>query len=284
MTAKRKLPVWAFIMVGVLAGIVLAVVVYTSMVYVSTDDAFIDGNIIPISSKIAAHVLRVPADDNQSVKAGDVLVELDQRDHDVRVSIAAAELEAARAEDEQSKQDLVRSEKLSASGEISQQLMDRAVLRARTAAAKTAASTAALHQAELNLSYARIESPTEGHVARKSVEAGAYVQTGQALLAVVSDKKWVTANFKETELTRIRPGMKVSVKIDAYPGKSWPAHVDSIQRGTGARFSLFPPENAAGNFVKVVQRIPVKILFDDPPDERYPLAIGMSVVPEVRVR
>ena len=143
---------------------------------------------------------------------------------------------------------------------------------------------ATLRKAALDLSYTKISSPTAGHVARKSVEVGAFVQPGQALLAVVSDKKWVEANFKETDLTRMRAGQKVTVTVDAYPGKVWAAHVDSIQRGTGSRFSLFPPENAAGNYVKVVQRVPVKIVFDEAMDERYPLSVGMSVVPDVKVR
>src|SRR5439155_6121595 len=117
-----------------------------------------------------------------------------------------------------------------------------------------------------------------------SVEPGAYVQTGQVLLALVPTQVWVVANFKETQLRHMRPGQEATVKIDAYPGHEFQAHVDSIQRGTGSRFSLLPPENATGNFVKVVQRIPVKIAFDTAPAPDYPLSPGMSVVPVVRVQ
>jgi len=110
------------------------------------------------------------------------------------------------------------------------------------------------------------------------------IQIGQPLMAIVSDEKWVVANFKETQLTHMRAGQKAEIKIDTYPGKTFKGHVDSIQRGTGSTFSMFPPENATGNFVKVVQRVPVKIVFDEQPDEKKPLGVGMSVIPEVKVR
>lgn len=118
----------------------------------------------------------------------------------------------------------------------------------------------------------------------KTVEAGTYVQVGQALMAVVPAKLWVVANFKETQLAYMSPGKPAEIRVDAYPDKIFKGHVDSIQAGSGARFSLLPPENATGNFVKVVQRVPVKIILDNPPDSRYALGPGMSVVPKVKVR
>lgn len=144
---------------------------------------------------------------------------------------------------------------------------------------------AGVEQARLNLSYTKVYAPVSGHVTRKSVEPGAFVQVGQALLAVVEPELWVVANFKETQLTRMRPGQPVEVEVDTYPGTKFSAHVQSIQRGAGARFSLLPPENATGNYVKVVQRVPVKIVFDDPSQlEAFTLGPGMSVVPTVDVR
>jgi len=110
------------------------------------------------------------------------------------------------------------------------------------------------------------------------------VQPGQQLMAIVTDDLWVVANFKETQLAKIRPGQPVDIKVDAYPHHRFRGHVDSIQAGTGSRFSLLPPENATGNYVKVVQRVPVKIVFDEPPDPSFPLGPGMSVVPTVHVR
>jgi membrane fusion protein (multidrug efflux system) len=126
-------------------------------------------------------------------------------------------------------------------------------------------ATADVHRAKVNLSYCTITAPEDGRVTRKSVEAGSYVQTGQNLLAIVPPDYWVVANFKETQLDRVRPGQRVKITIDAYPGKDFAGWVDSIQSGTGARFSVLPAENATGNYVKVVQRVPVKIMFDPGP-------------------
>ena len=143
---------------------------------------------------------------------------------------------------------------------------------------------AAARQAELDLSYTKIYAPDSGRITRKSVEPGAYVQVGQTLFSIVPDLVWVVANFKETQLRYMRPGQPATIRVDAYPDKLFKGHVDSIQSGAGARFSLLPPENATGNYVKVVQRVPVKILIDEPPDPNRVLGPGMSVVPEVKVR
>jgi membrane fusion protein (multidrug efflux system) len=157
--------------------------------------------------------------------------------------------------------------------------------RAAAAAAMVQQARANLAQAELNLQYTVIKAPTAGLVSRKSVEVGQVLQTGQPLMAIVSlGDVWVTANFKETQLTRMRPGQSATVRVDAFPGKSFRAHVDSIAGATGARFSLLPPENATGNFVKVVQRVPVKLVFEPGEDEGHLLRAGMSAVPTVYVR
>jgi membrane fusion protein (multidrug efflux system) len=144
---------------------------------------------------------------------------------------------------------------------------------------------AALDQAEIELSYTKIYAPESGRIARKSVEVGALVQVGQPLMAVVPGDVWVTANFKESQIGKVRPGEPVDITVDAYPDKVFKGHVDSIQAGTGARFSLLPPENATGSYVKVVQRVPVKIVFEpNQIDPQHLLAPGMSVVPEVKVK
>jgi membrane fusion protein (multidrug efflux system) len=150
------------------------------------------------------------------------------------------------------------------------------------AQAQIAQSKANVKSAELDLSYTRITAPTNGYVTRKAVHAGEYVQAGRLLMAVVTPEVWVTANFKETQLNHIQPGLPVRIPVDAYPEHDLTGHVDTIQSGTGARFSLLPPENAVGNYVKVVQRVPVKILIDHQPDQRQKLGPGMSVVPSVR--
>jgi membrane fusion protein (multidrug efflux system) len=133
------------------------------------------------------------------------------------------------------------------------------------------------------LSYVKLSAPEDGRITSKAVESGAYVQVGQNLLALVTPKVWVTANFKETQLREMRPGQPVLIAVDAYPDRELRGHVDSIQAGSGARFSLLPPENATGNYVKVVQRVPVKIVFDEQPDVQRILGPGMSAMPDVKV-
>ena len=141
-----------------------------------------------------------------------------------------------------------------------------------------------VRQAELNLDYTTIKAPADGYVTRKQVQAGLMVSRGQPLMAVVPldmKKLWITANYKETQLTRVKPGQPVIIRIDAFPGMELAGRVDSIMAGTGAVFSLFPPENASGNYVKVVQRIPVKIVFDKAPRDLPDLRVGMSALPVI---
>ena len=144
-------------------------------------------------------------------------------------------------------------------------------------------SQTTVRSAQLDLSYAKIFAPCDGRVTRKAVEPGNYVQVGQQLMSLVRPEIWVVANFKESQLKKMKPGQPVSVAIDALGGKTFRAHVDSVQTGSGAAFSLLPPENATGNYVKVVQRVPVKILFDQPLPADHVIGPGLSVTPDVRV-
>ena len=161
-----------------------------------------------------------------------------------------------------------------------------AVARARRAEqdGAVALARARLAAAELDLRWTRLRAPASGWVTRRMVEQGNEVAPGQAVLALVTPKVWVRANFKETALDRIRPGEKVRIRVDAYPELRLTGHVDSIQHGTGARFSAFPAENATGNFVKIVQRVPVKIDIDSGLDPARPLPLGLSVEPTIRLR
>jgi membrane fusion protein (multidrug efflux system) len=338
----------------------------------STDDAQIDGHISPISSRVSGTVLRVLHDENETVQAGDLLIELDPKDYQVALDRARADLanaeasataahvdvplttttssgqlaaadaavkaadrdiQAAQARVQESQAnynktsaDLKRMEQLVAKDEISHQQYDAAVAaatsaratldaanaavssaesraiqaRAQAAAAKTvpeqiratqaragAASAevqkyrAALEQAELNLQYTKIYAPVTGVLSKRNVEAGQVVQAGQPLFAIVDlDNLWVTANFKETQLRNMRPGQKATVQVDAY-GHTYSGVVESIGGATGSRFSVLPPENATGNYVKVVQRLPVRIRLDKGQDPGHILRPGMSVVPTV---
>jgi membrane fusion protein (multidrug efflux system) len=175
---------------------------------------------------------------------------------------------------------------------------DAALHEADTVAEQIAASRAVLHErrgevalaraqadtARLDLAWTTVRAPAAGYVTTRSVERGSYVQPGQALLALVTRRVWVRANFKETALDRIRPGQRVRIRVDAYPELRLRGHVDSVQQGTGARFSAFPAENATGNFVKIVQRVPVKIDIDSGLPPGRPLPLGLSVEPSIRVR
>jgi membrane fusion protein, multidrug efflux system len=152
-----------------------------------------------------------------------------------------------------------------------------------TASADEKQAETQVQQAELQLSYTRIFAPFDGRVTKKSVEPGNYVQPGQTLFSLVPPEVWVVANFKETQLRRMRVGQPVSVRADAVPDHEFRAHVESLQVGTGSRFTILPPENATGNFVKVVQRIPVKIVFDEPAADLERLWAGESVEPKVDV-
>jgi membrane fusion protein (multidrug efflux system) len=141
---------------------------------------------------------------------------------------------------------------------------------------------AMLQEAKLNLSYAKIYSPTDGYITKKSVEVGDQLRPGQPVMTVVPlNDVWVIANYKETQLTRVKPGQRVRIKVDTYPGRRFDGRVDSIMASTGSVLSMFPPENATGSFVKVVQRIPVKILLSNKNDPKHQLRAGMSVVPTI---
>jgi membrane fusion protein (multidrug efflux system) len=164
------------------------------------------------------------------------------------------------------------------------QQIEVARTQVKQAAAGVAQANAAIAASQLQLSYTKICAPVSGRVARKTVRPGETVAAGQALMAVVPDALYVIANFKETQLTHMRVGMPVEIYADTYPDRLLKAHIDSFQSGTGARFSLLPPENATGNYVKVVQRVPVKIVFEALPGPELLLAPGMSVVPKVRVQ
>ncbi len=150
--------------------------------------------------------------------------------------------------------------------------------------AQVDAAQAALDQAEINLGFTSVVAPQDGWITKRNVELGNFVQPGQQILAIVSPEIWITANLKETQLDRMRPGQKVVIHVDAYPGLALTGHVDSIQKGSGSKFTAFPPENATGNFVKIVQRVPVKIDIDSGLDPKLPLPLGISVEPTVSLR
>jgi membrane fusion protein, multidrug efflux system len=389
---RRLLGIGGVVLVAILVGLFLY---YHNRE--STDDAQVDGHITPIASKIYGRVAQVMVDDNQPVKAGQVLVKIDPRDYqasldqakaqlalaesdarsagvdvprtqenvasgtssaDAQLAGATADLETAqvtydqartsdlayaqanidksRANAELGQADLARYKPLLDKGEISQQQYDAAKANADATAsalkadqeklaqaqrsvdiaksqlaaaaarvdqakagvasahadfkqvsmrtsdaqgkiAKVQEAQALLQAAELNLSYTDVVAPVDGVVTHKQVEPGQIIQQGQGLLVIVPlQDVWVTANFKETQLRNMKAGQKAYVHVDTY-GKTFPGHVDSIAGATGAVLSLLPPENATGNYVKVVQRIPVKIVLDPIPPDKAILRPGMNV-------
>jgi membrane fusion protein (multidrug efflux system) len=163
------------------------------------------------------------------------------------------------------------------------QFVGQAEARVRQLEAQVALVRAQLDQADLNLSWTKIVAPKDGWITKRNIEQGNYAQAGQSVLSLVTPDIWVTANFKESQLGRMRPGQQVDISVDAYPQLKLKGHVDSIQLGSGSRFTAFPPENATGNFVKIVQRVPVKIVIDSGMDPNLPLPLGVSVEPTVRL-
>src|SRR5207244_672319 len=230
-----------------------AFAMFHSFTHESTDDAFIDVHFVSVAPKIAGHVAAVHVDDNQLVKKGDVLVEIDPSDFQVALAQARANLAKDKATQIQAELNEKRALDLFNRKVISTQERDTNVATAESSRASVQADEAAVEQAELNLGHSKIKAPIDGYVTKEAVATGDYVQVGQALMSLVPPRVWVIANFKETQLRNMRPRQPVQIKIDAYPDHLLHGHIDSIQAGSGAAFSLLPPENATGNYVKVVQ-------------------------------
>jgi membrane fusion protein (multidrug efflux system) len=303
----------------------------------STDDAYVKADYTTVAPKVSGYVAEVLVNDNDAVKAGQVLAKIDDRDHQAALSQAKADVKAAAAAitnlDAQidlqqsiigqakatidasqanldfARSDAARSQRLITNGagsqsraEQSQSLRDQAqaalerdqaglvaaekkipVLQTERdqAAAQRDRAAAAQHQAELNLSYTQIIAPVDGTIGARTIRVGQFVTSGTQLMAVVPlHSVYVVANFKETQLTDVRAGQPVEVKVDSFPDAEIKGHVDSISPASGLEFSLLPPDNATGNFTKIVQRIPVKIVIDDEGMSGL-LRAGMSVEPEI---
>lgn len=281
--------------------------------FIDTDDAQVDANIAPVLSRVAGYVTEVKVGDNQLVMAGDPVVTIDTRDFDMKitqadaalanaeaaVSVVKANLVAAHTAVVKSEADRKRLVVLREKDEISQQQLDAveaahdSAVAQETAAsrqivaaeAQVAQKKADLEFAKLQRSYTVVTAPRRGTIAKKGVEVGQFVQAGQALMAVVDDSEpWVVANYKETQLHDMHAGQPVEIEVDAYPGFLFFGTVESLSGATGAKFALLPPDNASGNFVKVVQRVPVRIALKGAGDPKHPLRAGMSVKATVDVR
>jgi membrane fusion protein (multidrug efflux system) len=340
------------ILVRIIFLLVLLLVAIGAVVYwwmgrnlIGTDDAYTDGRAVTIAPRVSGQVVALDVNDNEFLKKGQVIIQLDPRDYQAAVDKAAGTLLQDQGQLDQARIDLQKAmitypaNLLESQGNLEQaegNLVNAQQTYHRQHAVSIAATTqqqidqanaglkqaegqlkqaqgqlqvaqlvqenigdaqarvkqlegqvrnaqAAFDQAKLNLSYTTIRAPQDGWVTMRNVEVGYYLQAGQSIMDLVVPDVWVTANFKETQLERMRPGQAVDISVDAYPGLQLKGHVGSIQMGSGSRFSAFPAENATGNFVKIVQRVPVKIIIDSGLDPNIPLPLGLSVEPSVDV-
>ncbi len=337
--------------IALIIGIVIAAIGatwywYINRNYESTDDAYTDGRAIIIAPQVSGQVVDLAVNDNQFLRAGQLIIKIDpapfiaQRDRaEGQLEAAQGQLDAARAAldlarvtfpakllSAQAQRDAAAAVLFRADTDLrrqralprqatTQQDVDQATAAERQAAAQLAdqganvkqaepvqqniaqaaaqvkqlegqveQARAELTQADINLGWTSVTAPQDGWVTKRNVERGNYVAAGAQIMSLVSPQVWVTANFKETQLNRMRSGQQVSISVDAYPGLKLTGHVDSIQLGSGSKFTAFPPENATGNFVKIVQRVPVKIDIDSGLDPKLPLPLGLSVEPSVDLK
>jgi membrane fusion protein, multidrug efflux system len=248
----------------------------------STDDSFIAARQFAIQPKVSGYITAVPVTDNQHVAAGDVIAHIEDRDYRIALDQADAQLAHDQAVLEQAQKNLGRYQQLAKTNSIAQQQVDDQTFLVAQDQSTVALDQAKVDQAKLNLSYATVTAAQPGRVVSLNGAIGQYAQAGTTLTMFVPDEIWVTANFKETQLDAMRAGQAVTLTIDAYPDRTIRGHVASVQSGSGPAFSLLPPENATGNWVKIVQRGPVKIVMDDPPSD-VALGPGMSVETAVRI-
>lgn len=310
-----------------------------SIHFQETDDAFIEGHIVSVAPRVSGPILKLLITDNQAVKKGELLLEIDPKDYEMELARKEAQLEEAKASLniaqtqiheaesglEQSSQDInatkskldfaqkdykrysdMYKEGISSKQDYdssktgltvaqsshksaqekekaSDSMLQSAIAKKEATLSEIKRLEAELEQAKLDLSYTKIYASQDGLITSRAVEEGNYVQVAQPMMAIVPEQMWIIANFKETQLTNMKIGQSVEIKIDTYPGKKFKGKVDSIQRATGAKASLFPPENAVGSYVKIVQRVPVKIVFTEDVS-KYNIVPGMSVVPEIKVK
>jgi len=279
MGKKQRILAIAGTVVVFLAGYFL----YQFISYVKTDNAQIQANTVMLAPKVSGYVLKADIREGQKVKADDVLVEIDDRDYQNSLKQLNGEYEAVKAQLRDAENNYSRISKLFKSDAVSQAQYDQAFANVSSIRAKHEALAAQVNQAELNIANTKIRAPVDGFIARKSVEVGQLAAPGVPLIGFVSSTdRWVIANFKETDLDDIRVGAKVDVEVDAIGGKSFHGEVESLSAATGATFALLPPDNATGNFTKVVQRVPVRIkLTDLNPEDIERLRAGLSAVVKV---
>ncbi len=303
----------------IILSIVFYGYVHESQKWESTDDAYVETLPVRIAPKVSGQIIKVYVTDNQKIKKGDLVAEIDSVDYQAKLAEVSARYDstllkqknakavhsAAESQIALAKKNLERYTALYQAGSVSKLDYDKAKLdydnskssltqaqqnllsstKGNVADADLKQLAALKQQAKLSLNYTKIYAPQSGTVTNKNIAEGAYVTTGQSLFTIVPDDVWVVANFKENQLQNMHVGQFVEIKVDTYPNRPFKGKIDSIQQLSGSKSSLFPPENAVGSFVKIVQRIPVKIVFTESIDKnKYNIVGGMSVEPKVRVK
>lgn len=268
----------AITLVGVSLIVLAACLLYWfySLRYVNTDDAYINANVVQISPRVTGQIAHLYVTDNQFVKKGQALFDLDPMPFQIAIEKADAELAINQAALRNAQLSAERTLVLVKQKAMAPQTGDSAVATLQSAAASVRLAKANLDNAKLQMQYTHLVAPTNGWVSNASSRVGDVVNANQPLFALVSNAEyWVDANFKETELTHIHPGQSAKIKVDMYPGKHFDGVVESISSSSGTAFSLLPPQNATGNWVKVTQRVPVRVRVIHP-DPKYPLRIGTT--------
>jgi len=240
-----------------------------------TDDATVEAHVVAIVSKVPGYIKSLDINDNQKVLKNDVLLEIDPADYNLKLDIARAHLASSEVKARNKK---INAERQQAIGKAAgtQKDIDNAVAEEEIALSEVDSAKSQLALSEKDLSDTKIIAPIDGTVTMRTVEQGSYANVGSRLFMLVGTEKWVVANFKEVQITNMRPGQEAIIELDAYPDLKIQGHVDSIQSGTGSKFSAFPAENATGNFVKVVQRVPVKIVIDTALPQDLIIGPGLS--------
>lgn len=281
MSEKRKKILGA---VGAVILVIAAYFVIDHIMYVSTDNAQIDANTVMLAAKLSGYITQVNVDDGQAVKKGDVLVEIDSRDYENAYKQLSNQLVSIDARRKDAERNYHRLQELNQKGAVSQAQYDSASAAYAEVKAQYESLSAQVAQAQLNLENTKLRAPSDGIIARKAAEVGQLASPGVPLIGFVSsDGRWVMANFKETEIEDIKIGSKAKIDVDAIGGKSYKGEVVAISPATGATFTLLPPDNATGNFTKVVQRVPIKIKINDiDAQDLFLLRAGLSVIVKVR--
>jgi membrane fusion protein (multidrug efflux system) len=270
---------------GPILGLIVLYFVFEFFMYVSTDNAQVNAHTVMLAPKVGGYITKVNVIEGQKVKKADVLAEIDDRDYKNALIQAQSELQSVDAKMKEAGKNFNRSNELFKTAVVSSQQNDAANSTYKDIKARYDAAASRVDQAQLNLDNTKIVAPEDGFIAKKSVEVGQLAAVGVPLIGFVgSSERWVIANFKETEIKDVHIGNKVNIEVDAISHESFEGEVESISAATGATFTLLPPDNATGNFTKVVQRVPVKIKMKDlTPEQIDRLQAGLSAVVKVHI-